>query len=140
MASVWHVAQGHFVIRLEHINVQWGYGYKAENKRQQNPPAAFCQQLPPGSFVNGKIYPHPGHKEEEGNPPDIEERHQLPQGIHGFLTFDKADKQGPGLEYNGDVVDQQQADGDHPEPVDVVSSLCCHGYRFSKVLTVASLR
>ena len=96
-----------------------------EEEGDKNPPCPLQDQLFPASSTYGKTDSHSGDKKQQGDPPDVEHRHEIPQGVYGLTVLNKADEHSPGKEYKTYVIDDQEPNGDDPEPVYIESSFCC---------------
>ncbi len=126
VAHVRVIIQGLVVVSLEDVHVQGRDGDDPEQEGQQDPDGPLADQLLPVTLAQRKIDSHARDVEQERDAPNVEQGHRLPQVCDQLLAADEADEHGPGLEDDGDVIDKEQADRDHTEPVDVVSSFCFH--------------
>ena len=105
-----------------YVNADGTNEKETENIGEQNPDGAVFQQLFPVAALHGKAHTHAGNHKEDGNPPNVDHAHENPQSLKGLLVLDKENVHGPGLEADHHVVHNQQAQGENPQPVNVIPS------------------
>jgi len=114
MAELERVGHVLLIVFLPDQQVQRNNAKDPEEEGDKDPSRPLQDQLRPASFAHGKTDSHAGDKKQQGDPPDIEHRHDIPQGVYGFTVLNKANEYPPGKEYKTYVVEDQESNGYDP--------------------------
>jgi hypothetical protein len=88
----------------------------AEDQRDQQAHRPRAEQRGKRVFAHHEPCRHPRHQEQQRQPPGIEHQHQGFQRRNAMRTFDVKP---PGHVEHADMVEDQQAEGGDPHPVEV---------------------